>query len=399
MKVLLVGHACCPGVGSEPGLTWNWAWHLAAHHEVWLLAHPGYRAEVERYLRERPNPRLHVVWVSLPARWDPYDPVRGERGLRLHYVLWQHAAYRVAAQLHEQERFDIAHYVSWNTVSVPPLLWRLGVPFVWGPVGGGMATPPAFLRYFGRSRHHEALRSLRVRLLPLMPPLRRAARHAALLLATNWETVQVLEAAGARGVRPMVDNGLVPGGVPDGPHRRPNRADLTLLWAGRLEPRKALPLALDALAGAADVPARLLVAGDGPDRAALERAVGRSGLASRVEFLGQVPRLRMAELFREADAFLFTSLRDSSGSVVIEAMAHALPILTLDHQGVGFFVPPEAGIKVPVTRPEETTAGLADGLRRLATSPEEMTRWYGEVLSARGGDPTPVDRAPLAAAR
>jgi hypothetical protein len=45
LRVLLVGHACAPDVGSEPGLTWNWARHLAEHHEVCVVAHPHWRVE------------------------------------------------------------------------------------------------------------------------------------------------------------------------------------------------------------------------------------------------------------------------------------------------------------------------------------------------------------------
>jgi len=97
-----------------------------------------------------------------------------------------------------------------------------------------------------------------------------------------------------------------------------------------------------------------------------------------VQFLGHVPWLDMPSLFQSADAFLFTSLRDSSGSVVLEAMAQALPVITLNHQGVGALVPEEAGIKVPVTTPAATVEALAEAIRRLAISPE-MRQRMGEV--------------------
>jgi glycosyltransferase involved in cell wall biosynthesis len=87
---------------------------------------------------------------------------------------------------------------------------------------------------------------------------------------------------------------------------------------------------------------------------------------------------KMPALYQRADAFIFTSLRDALGSQVVEAMAQSLPILTLDHQGVGDFVPPDAGIKVPVTTPEETVAALAQAIRRLVTFPE-VCRKMGEA--------------------
>jgi hypothetical protein len=89
----------------------------------------------------------------------------------------------------------------------------------------------------------------------------------------------------------------------------------------------------------------------------------------------------MPRLYQQADAFFFTSLQESFGVQVLEAMGHGLPVLTLDHQGVGTFIPSEAGIKVPVTSPQRTVAELAEGIRRLALFPEE--RWkMGEAALA-----------------
>jgi glycosyltransferase involved in cell wall biosynthesis len=55
-------------------------------------------------------------------------------------------------------------------------------------------------------------------------------------------------------------------------------------------------------------------------------------------------------------------------------MGQGLPILTLDHQGVGTFVPPDAAIKVPVTNPRETVRGIAEGIRWLGRNPEARPR-------------------------
>jgi glycosyltransferase involved in cell wall biosynthesis len=403
LKVLLVGHSCGPDVGSEPGFTWNWARQLSSHHQVWVLTHPVYRENVERFLAERPNPNLRFAWVSLSPWEDPWDPAKGERWIRLHYLLWQRAAFREAARLHRLHSFDLVHHVSWGTLSAPPVFWRLPIPFVWGPVGGGQIAPPAFRGYFGSAWRREQLRTARIWIAPLLPPLRRAVRRCAFLLATNRETIQVLETAGARHVRLFLDTGLSPEYLPATPPKRPVREGLIVFWAGRLEPRKALPLALEALTQVDDPAVRLEVAGDGPLRGAWEKLATRLGVEARVRFLGRVPWAEMPEIFRRADSFLFTSLRDSFGSVVFEAMAHALPILTLNHQGVGAFVPPEAGIKVPVTTPAQTVAALAQALRQLAKSPQtrhemgevawtyaksqtwdcraaQMSQWYQECL-------------------
>src|SRR5262249_52670061 len=147
-------------------LTWNWAWHLSEWHEVWVLTHPQYRDEIESYLTQHPRRNLRFIWVTLPSVLDPWKPARGERGLKLHYLLWQRAALHRARQLHRALNLDIVHHVSWGSVSAPPSLWRLPIPFIWGPIGGGMVSPPTFRHYFGKAQSKESIRSWRLRILP-----------------------------------------------------------------------------------------------------------------------------------------------------------------------------------------------------------------------------------------
>ena len=157
--------------------------------------------------------------------------------------------------------------------------------------------------------------------------------------------------------------------------RNENRAELIIIWAGRLIPLKALPLALEALAQIEkSLPVRLKVLGDGPLRKEMEELAGTLGISDRVDFVGAVPWKQMQQYYREADVFLFTSLRDSFPTVILEAMAFCLPILTLNHQGVGSLLPDEAGIKVPVEDPAQTVSALAEGIRRLAQSQELRNR-------------------------
>ena len=374
MKILLVGHACSPRQGSEPANTWNWAWNLSQSHQVCVLAHPHDREGVDEFLAAHPNPNLRFVWIKPSQLVDPWNPKKGEKFIRLHYILWQREAFRVARRLLQERAFDLVHHVSWGTVSAPPHLWRLPVPFVWGPVGGGQTTPPTFLKYFGSASPKEVLRTLRVKLMHRSPNLKKAAAGSALVLATNRETANILNLAGARDVRLFLDAGVTRAFLPEHSLHQKSTTRFTLFWAGRLEPRKALPLALEALSRIRHVPVDLIVAGDGPLRGEWEQLAVGLGLKGVVTFLGLVPWQRMPELFGRADAFLFTSLRDAFGTQVLEAMAHSLPILTLNHQGVRDFVPDSAGIKVRVTSPKDTVADLAEAIVRLAGSAEERRR-------------------------
>lgn len=377
MKILLIGHACSPRQGSEASFTWNWAWHLSRAHRVWVIAHPHDQEGITRFLADRPRPNLRFEWLGV-SRWiDPWAPRTGDKGLRFHYMLWLSKARKKAIELHKQIGFDIAHHVSYGTVSAPPATWKFPMPFVWGPIGGGQLSTSSFRHYFGRAWLKEIARNSRIRLLEHSPSARKAAQSSAVVLATNRETAELLVRMGAKDVRLFLDSGIPENFLSQELISGPTVPILTFLWVGRMQPRKALPLALEALAEA-DVNARLLVAGDGEMRRSWEECSHRLRLESKVEFLGQVPWNQMPALYQRADAFLFTSLRDSFGMQVLEAMGHGLPVLSLDHHGVGTFVPANAAIKIPVTTPRETVNRMAEGIRWLARNPEAR-RKLGEA--------------------
>ena len=382
MKVLIVGHACAPNRGSEPGLTWQFAWHLSRLHEVWVMTNARFKKGIEQQLASTPNDKLHFIWIQSPWRLEGRG-LQSERTLRLRYLFWQRRVLREARRQHRRQRFDLVHHLSWGTISAPPLLWRLPIPLVWGPVGGAQTAPRAYRRYFGSAWPEEFLRTLRVKLLTRMPRLRRAVRNCALILSTNHETTRALQTAGAREVRFHPNIGITEEFMAATLSRlRPTPNDLVILWAGRLIPIKGLALALEAFSKLdPNLRVRLRIAGDGPLKVEMQHLAHTLGIAGRVDFLGAVPWLEMKRHYQEADLFLFTSLRDSSGQVLAEAMASGLPIVTLDHQGVGAIVPPEAGMRVSVENPDQTVGALTEELSRLISS-QELRESMGQAARA-----------------
>lgn len=367
MRLALIGHSCGPGLGSEPGLTWNLAWSAARTHEVHVLTHPQHRDAIETALASDRSRRLRVHYVRVPKGQDPWDPSRGERGVRAHYLLWQREARRAVESLAHDNAIDLAHHVSFGTVGIPPLLSDLGIPVVWGPLGGGEVFPLAFLPLLGRrDQLAEAVRWARVAAIPSLPGMRRMVSTASAILSCNDETTRVLKRCGARAVRPQIDCGLPVGFDAGATTTRTRPGPLRVLWAGRFEPRKGIVLALRAVAQAGrDVV--LTVAGDGPARAEYEATARQLGVAGRVRFIGRVPWAVMSRLYDESDVFLFTSLRDRFGTILLEAMGRGLPVLALDCCGVRSLLPDHAAIKIPLTTVAGTVDALSGSLRALAS--------------------------------
>jgi glycosyltransferase involved in cell wall biosynthesis len=369
IRALISAYACRPDRGSEYGVGWHWAIEAVKHHDVTVLTRRVNRAAIESELQERPTPHLRFVYHDLS--WWPNPAAEGDVGERLYYVIWQLTAMWAVWRAHRERRFEVAHHLTFNTVEIPGFTALLGIPFVWGPVGGAQAPPAGLRTYFGKQWSSERVRNFRKHVARLNPWNRFVVRHAMAVLAANGDTGQLLEQMGARNLLRELETAIdLP--APEARRQRDPGDPFVLIWAGGLILRKAPALAIDVLRElrVRGIDARLRLAGDGPLRQSLQEKVDDEHLVGSVEFLGAVRYEEMSSFYAGGDAFLFTSLQDTSGNVVLEAMAHELPIVTLDHHGVGEIVTAETGVKVPPSTEDETVEGLIHALEVLSQDRE-----------------------------
>ncbi|WP_433964842.1 glycosyltransferase family 4 protein [Tunturiibacter gelidiferens] len=231
--------------------------------------------------------------------------------------------------------------------------------------------------------------------LPYSPLHRRWIGKMSTVLAANEDTLRLIKKMGRSDVRLQFDNGVGTDYLAKGPRRfKPDAGAVRLVWVGRILPRKALPMALDALAKVRH-DWMLTIVGNGLAETTVRQMIAERGLSERVHWAGR--RLTWEEVraaYLEHDALLFTSLRETSGVQLLEAMALGLPVITLDLHGARDVVPEEAGIKVPVTTPAEVVCGLAAAIDRFASlSVDKKMRCL--VRAGSSPEPTPGPRGRL----
>ena len=166
--------------------------------------------------------------------------------------------------------------------------------------------------------------------------------------------------------------------------RRELRLDgRVLAFAGRLGPQKALGVALEAIAAVPDV--TLVVAGDGPERAALEGQAIQLGLEGRSRFLGSLSRDDVLRLFRAADGSVLSSAWENFPHTVVEALAVGCPVIATAVGGVPEVVRDgENGLLVPPNDVASLTAAIQryfeddDLRRRLADAAAPSVSGYTE---------------------
>ena len=166
-----------------------------------------------------------------------------------------------------------------------------------------------------------------------------------------------------------------------------------LLYAGRLAPEKNLPFLLHVVARlrSALPDILLLLAGDGPARASLEAQSARQGLTDAVRFLGYLDRNgALRDAYQAADLFVFSSLTETQGMVLLEALAARLPIVAIPALGVADLLASRKGSRASDADPDrfgaECLAILRDpALRaRLAAEAGDLAaHWSRDAMSQR----------------
>jgi glycosyltransferase involved in cell wall biosynthesis len=266
-------------------------------------------------------------------------------------------------------RFDIVH-VHWP---VPHML------FGWAARAGARwrraATTPKLIAHF----YSVELRWVRHRLRVLSGFLRRAITTADRVVAISTSTGREIEAVAPVPVE------IIPYAV-DLPHpshvalppapggTRP----LTLLSVGRLVERKGVRYLIEAVALLpATLDARLVVIGDGPERAALEAQARELGVTDRVAFRGWVSPAELDQAYADASVFALPAVVDARGDteglgmVLLEAMTYKIPVVATPLGGITDIVTDErTGLLVA----PNSARALADGIARLATDPALASR-------------------------
>lgn len=368
MRILVSAYACSPNQGSEAACGWNWSYHLALQgHEVWCLTRKTNEKSIRAWISRRPLKNLHFVFVKTS---------RGLAYLRskyhypteyLQYVIWQYYAYREARFLHTNTMFELVHHVSYGSLQLGSHLWKLKIPFVFGPVGGAQKVPIPLKPYLRKGRYKEYIRTLVSNvLLYRLAHTQQTIKNAKLILAYNQDTYRLAKKMGAPKVRLMLDGAVASTAIPATFPKRPVRKTMQVLWVGRLIPEKGLSLLINVFERLGDeYPIHLNVVGSGRLRAYYQRRVQQLQLTDRIRFHGKLPYHALEKHYLASDVFMYCGLRNTLGIQVLEAMSYGMPVVTLNLHGIKIFIPKDTGMHVSLTTATQIIEELKQALINL----------------------------------
>lgn len=389
LRILVLAPFCNPEAVSMPFVTYCHAAALAELHDVTLVVGSPSEESVRR--ANGPFSTIEVVRMPMLERIYAWCLRRIFKynfdsqiltafgypfSLAFEWYAWRQLRHRI-----KEGGFDVVLRILPMSAVVPSpfafLLRKGPIPFVIGPINGGLPWPPGFSQLENQKEWISDLRNL-YRYLPLA---RSTYRNAAAIIAASSQTCS--EFAVYRDKLFFVPENGVSHSLCAADSRDAAPSDkLELIFVGGLVPRKACDLALRAAAPLLKSGlARFSVLGDGPERARLEELVRSLDIGESVSFCGWVGHADVLSRLRSADVLVFPSLRDFGGGVVFEALALGAVPLVVDFGGPGDIVHPKVGYKVPLTSESDIVAQMEIVLTELAHNRKRLEQLRQQGLT------------------
>lgn len=392
LRILVCAFACDPkadsGLGSsEDLLGWNIVKQIGRFHETWVVTSPLNKSGIEATLQQDRLYNTYFYYVNLPSclQW-PLQRLWSLGGSQFYSYLWQVRAYFAARNLHRQFHFDVFHHVTYANDWMASFIGvLLRIPYIRGPGGGAHKTPKGFLREYSLcGRLWERLRALGKWLFLHDPFFIMGQRRARAILVCNREALAKISQKWHHKVQLFPVNGISLRDLSSAEASERDDEKFCILSAGRLLRIKGFGLAIKAFkAFVVRYPeAKLTIVGDGPELSRLEGLVRKLGLETQVRFEKWMAREKLLVEMTKCDVFLFPSMRDGGGAVVVEAMASGIPVICLDLAGPGFHIKDEWGIKIEPKNPDYVVEEMAKALELLYLD-EDLRREVGRRARER----------------
>ena len=384
-RVLVIAEMANPDWVSVPLVGWS-HWHaLSKRVEGHLVTHVRNR---ENILATGLDPSrlttLDTATVEDPVvrvvsalrgkgggGWTTFTALGSISYYYFEHVLWRELGARIRAG-----EWDLVHRLTPLTPTTPSLIARAceryGVPFVLGPLNGGVPWPKGFAR--ARIAENEWLTYVRGA-YKMLPGYRATRRSAAAIIAGSLDTRDQIAPPYRDKTVYIPENAVDPmrfGQAKRNKRKRSVSQPLRVAFVGRLTLYKGPDMLIEAAAPLVRAgKIELEIIGDGPQRDPLRELARREGLPGSL-FAGWVSHDALPERLGRADVLAFPSIREFGGGVVLEAMAMGVVPIVVGYGGPAELVTTDSGIALPMGSRSAIVASLRETLERLVADPSSI---------------------------
>lgn len=330
MNILLSAYSINPYKGSEDAVGWNWALTLSRRlpdSTIYIITKRFNENDTRRGIEEFGLKNVKLIIVDVPNLLNWFR----EKHSKFHhayYILWQKIAYNWVKK--SSIKFDIIHHITMGDFRIPGYMYKIkDAHTIFGPVGGGQCTPKA-LKCYERSKSAEKAREIINNNISHLKIYKKAIRSFDDVYAINVETENLISKALGKKCK-ICEELAITKSFSNLNIKERNNDKIQILFVGRLIEKKGLMLLIDIFKTIdKNENLHLSIYGCGPLENEIKSEIKSNCLESMITVMGKVEYTKIIDAYKEADIFIMPSLRETSGNVLIEALASKIPVIALN---------------------------------------------------------------------
>jgi len=395
LNILISAHEFSPDQGSECAVGWNFVQNLSKYHNITVIyaetnqfGTSNYKQSVKKFLKKEgnynnvkliaiPQPKKTLFLAQINRFFSPYKTSIGFPPIYyLAYNFWQKEVFRIAKQLHEVQKYDCVHQLTSISFREPGYLYKLNIPFIWGPISGLVKFPYAFARTLSlKNLLFELIRRLSNWLIINLSYRHKIVlKKASVIYTVTNDDYNYYQLKSGSNVKRMLDVGAYENSTTEIKTIAKDNSKIKLLWVGRIVDTKGLDLLLTSISQS-DIlknQTQLTIVGDGPLRNKSEKLITKLGLTN-IECKGNITHKDVFELMGTSDALIFSSIKEATSAVVLESLTFGLPVICHDAFGMSYAINDTCGIKIPLISPAKSIDGFKEALLKIVNHPDELS--------------------------
>lgn len=370
MNVLVSAYGCEPNKGSEPGIGWQWCLQLARFGEVHIITRSNNQENIDAGLSNissNVREKLHFYY------YDTNQIIRGikkgDHNLYPYYFCWQIGAYRFAKKICKTIKFDYCFALTFGSIWMPTFMYKLPIPFIWGPVGGGEAVPDEYLDLMGKkSSVLQRFRKIMMKTARFNPLVINPIKKAKYVIVRTEDTAKIIPDKYSSKVKVCLETAIDLSEIIAKDYNEEEKSDkkCRLIYTGRLIKLKGLDLVFKAIS-MCDCKRQIefVLVGDGDQRNHLESLAKSLNIEDNITFTGKKSRSELLQILRDGDIYIFPSFKEGGTWALMEAMGCALPVICLDTSGMHIITDDKSAIRIPVGDRDVTIEHYKDAIEKL----------------------------------
>ena len=385
LNILICAHELSPYQGSECSEGWNTVINLSKFHNLYVIYATGsqksplsYKYAIDDYRKFKSisnqikfynvnQPKLTLLLSKLNYIISKKNSAIGNPILYfMGYKLWHKNAFKKAKEILITEKIDLVHLLNSITFREPGYLWKLNLPYVWGPTGGLSHLPPTYLKTLKfNDRLLQKIRELYINYEFKKNRIKKAAKKADLIYTfSDHDHIKFIE-IGAKKVLNLLDSGTTYLDLPI----RNYENKIIILWAGQFVKRKAFNILLDSvvkLPNNVKTKFEFKILGNGILYDYYVKKISDLNLSNLFNFKGEKNRDELFDIMKTCDLLVHTSYREATTNIIPEALSYNLPVVCHDISGMSIAINETCGYKIPLINENHSIILLTNFLTKIA---------------------------------